>query len=102
MIGRSAVAHPTVNGPSVVQDVVLREEDIDGALLFNPDTNQIKVLNYTGLFIWKLCDGSQDMPAMVNVLRESFDEVPLNQVLGQVEAYINEMMNGGFIGIAKE
>jgi len=32
-------------------DVVLREEDEDGGLLFNPDTNQIRVLNHTGLFI---------------------------------------------------
>ena len=34
-------------------DVVLREEDESGALLFNPDTNQVKVVNATGLFIWK-------------------------------------------------
>ncbi len=33
-------------------DVVLREEDKSGALLFNPDTNQVKVINNTGLFIW--------------------------------------------------
>ena len=42
-------------------DVVLREEDEDGGLLFNPDTNQIRVLNHTGLFIWKLCDGSHNL-----------------------------------------
>jgi len=36
-------------------DVVLREEP-DGALLFNPDTNQIRVINTTGLFIWRACD----------------------------------------------
>lgn len=40
-------------------DVVLREEDPDGALLFNPDTNQIRVINTTGLFIWKHCDGKK-------------------------------------------
>lgn len=28
-------------------DVVLREENPDGALLFNPDTNQIRVINTT-------------------------------------------------------
>jgi hypothetical protein len=32
-------------------DVVLREEDPDGGLLFNPDTNQVKVI--TGNF-WPL------------------------------------------------
>ena len=42
-------------------DVVLREEDPSGALLFNPDTNQIRVINGTGLFIWKHCDGKHDL-----------------------------------------
>ena len=83
-------------------DVVLREEDKDGGLLFNPDTNQIKVLNATGLFIWKLCDGSHDMAAIVNALRESFEDVPEDQVSGQVETYISGMADGGFIGIAEE
>ena len=41
-------------------DVVLREEEADGGLLFNPDTNQIRVVNATGLMIWKLCDGEHD------------------------------------------
>ena len=42
-------------------EVVLREEDDDGGLLFNPDTNQVKVVNSTGLFIWKQCDGSRNL-----------------------------------------
>jgi hypothetical protein len=48
---RQTVKNSLVRNP----DVVLREEDPDGALLFNPDTNQIRVINTTGLFIWKPC-----------------------------------------------
>ena len=33
-------------------DVVIHEEDPDGALVYNPDTDQIKVINQTGFFIW--------------------------------------------------
>ncbi|MCK5055841.1 MAG: PqqD family peptide modification chaperone [Candidatus Aminicenantes bacterium] len=83
-------------------DVVLREEDIDGGLLFNPDTNQIKVLNHTGLFIWKLCDGTHDMAAIANAIRESYEDVPEDQVSDQVETYISGLANGGFIGVAEE
>jgi hypothetical protein len=57
-------------------DVVLREEDPDGALLFNPDTNQIRVINSTGLFIWKHCD-----------------------VEGQVKVFVYDMQSNGFLGI---
>jgi hypothetical protein len=39
----------------------MREEDPDGGLLFNPDTNSMRVINNTGLFVWKLCDGTKSM-----------------------------------------
>ena len=63
---------PTLGRESFIRnpDVVLREEDPDGALLFNPDTNQIRILNATGLFIWKHCDGKKDMLAIVNALKD--------------------------------
>jgi len=83
-------------------DVVLREEDADGALLFNPDTNQIRVLNTTGLFVWKLCDGSQGQPGFVAAMQESFDQVPEDQVTAQVAEYVDDMVAAGFIGTVVE
>ena len=83
-------------------DVVLREEDPDGALLFNPDTNQIRVLNTTGLFVWKLCDGSQGLPGFVATMQESFDQVPEDQVTAQVAEYVDDMVAAGFIGTVVE
>ena len=83
-------------------DVVIREEDPDGALVFNPDTDQIKVLNQTGFFIWQLCDGSHDKEGIVRCVRESFDKVPEDQVSGQVEDFVNDMLSAGFIGTAEE
>ena len=83
-------------------DVVLREEDPDGALLFNPDTNQIRVLNNTGLFVWKLCDGSQGLPGFVAAMQESFDQVPEDQVTSQVTDYVYDLVTAGFIGTVLE
>jgi hypothetical protein len=83
-------------------DVVLREEDPDGALLFNPDTNQIKVINKTALFIWKLCDGNNDLSTIIEKLKESFENVPGDEVVDQVKEFLNEMTKSGFIGIPEE
>ena len=96
--------NPSLNAPNYIRnpDVVLREEDEDGALLFNPDTNQIKVLNSTGLFIWQLCDGTNDLPSIVTAMRESFDAVPGDQVTSHVTEFIDEMTATGFIGIVED
>ena len=83
-------------------DVVLHEEDPDGALVFNPDTDQIKVLNQTGFFIWRLCDGSHDMERIIARVRETFDGVPEDQVLIQVQDFVDDMVGSGFIGTVEE
>lgn len=84
-------------------DVVLREEDQDGALLFNPDTNDVKVLNTTGLFIWKLCQKkSQKLSAIVKALKDSFDKVPVDEAETQVKDFIKQMESTGFIGTIEQ
>ena len=83
-------------------DVVLREEEPDGALLFNPDTNQIRVLNATGAFIWGLCDGTRDQPSLVAALKEEFDGVPPDEVDNQVKEFMDDMQANGFIGFVEE
>jgi hypothetical protein len=80
-------------------DVVLREEDPDGALLFNPDTNQIRVINPTGLFIWKHCDGKKHLPAIISALKKTFANVPEAEVDGQVNAFVDDMKANGFLGV---
>lgn len=79
-------------------DVVLREEEADGGLLFNPDTNQIRVVNATGLMIWKLCDGEHDLAEMSQALNHAFEGSTADQVVRDVQAYIEDMKGAGFIG----
>jgi hypothetical protein len=83
-------------------DVVLREEDPEGALLFNPDTNQIRVINSTGLFIWKHCDGKKELPAIVAALKKVFAEVPEAEVEGQVKDFVDDMRANGFLGVPEQ
>ena len=94
----STQSHRYIKNP----DVILREEDSDGALIFNPDTDQIRVLNPTGLFIWQLCNGTNDQAGITSALRESFDEIPEDQISQQVEDFIGEMATAGFIGTVEE
>ncbi len=80
-------------------DVVLREEDPDeGALLFNPDTNQVKVINTTGLFIWLQCSVARTLDEIVTEVQKGFDEVPSEQVAEDVKGFMNDMLTSGFIG----
>ena len=83
-------------------DVVLREENEDGGLLFNPDTNQVKVVNPTGLFIFNKCDGNRDLTAIINELKESFINVPGNESIKHVKKFLDEMVSSGFIGVLEE
>ncbi|MBD3385516.1 PqqD family peptide modification chaperone [candidate division KSB1 bacterium] len=78
-------------------DVVLREEDKDGGLLFNPDNNQAKVVNTTGLFIWKHCDGA-DEHTLVDAITQAFDQAPPDEVEKDVREFIEVMVQTGFIG----
>ncbi|MGB8214216.1 MAG: PqqD family protein [Anaerolineales bacterium] len=83
-------------------DVALREEDPDeGALLFNPDTNQVKVINATGWFIWQQCGVARTLDEIVAEVQKGFDEVPSGQVTQDVHRFVDEMVASGFIGIVE-
>ncbi len=83
-------------------DVVLRRESPDSTLLFNPDNQQIRALNATGLFIWQRCDGTHDRPGIIRALGDHFDSVPQDSVEGEVSGFLDDMLTHGFIGILKD
>jgi len=82
-------------------DVVLREEDEDGGLLFNPDTNQVKVVNPTGLFIWQQCDGTHSFEQIVAAIVEAFEDAPAEEVRKDVQEYLDGMIQTGFVGLVE-
>jgi hypothetical protein len=80
-------------------DVVLREEDPEeGGLLFNPDTNQVKVINATSLFIWQQCSVARTLEEIVAEVKKGFEEVPSEQVAQDVREFMDVMITSGFIG----
>jgi len=81
--------------------VILRDEDEDGGLLFNPDTNQVKLINSTGLFIWKQCGIRSDLPSLVAALSQAFTDALDKDVIKDVRSFIDVMMKSGFIGIVE-
>ncbi len=82
--------------------VNLREEDEDGALLFNPDNNRIQLLNNTGFFIWKLCSEGRALSEISEAVRQEFSDVPEKQLNEDVKQFLDEMVEIGFIEIASK
>jgi ubiquinone biosynthesis protein Coq4 len=79
-------------------DVVLREEDEDGGLLFNPDNNAVKIVNSTGLFIWKQFQSiNTPESAAVEVLK-NFEDATQEVIQTDLEEFLQDMLLTGFIG----
>lgn len=78
--------------------ISLREED-GGALLFNIDTNSLQIINPIGLVIWRFINIHPRSKAdIVRYLCEICENVPLKQVESDVELFIFELLNKGFVG----
>ena len=80
-------------------DVSCREEGPDGALLFNPDTDQVLVINPTGLVIWRVLEQPRTLEEVVAALVARCDNVPADQVGPDTRDFVAELVGKGFIGI---
>ncbi len=80
-------------------DVSCREEGPDGALLFNPDTDQVVVVNVTGLLIWRAVTQPRAQDQIVAALVEQCDNVPPDQVAQDVNEFLQKLVNKGIVGI---
>ena len=83
-------------------DVVVHEEDEDGALLFNPDNDRIFVLNSTGFFIWGLCNGDLSLAQIAERVKAAFEEVPETEVETDVEQIFQDLSEAGFLNRKEE
>ncbi len=80
-------------------DVSCREEGPEGALLFNPDTDDMMVINPTGLVIWQALSRPRTQDEVVAHLLEACYEVPDQQVIADVNEFLTEVLQPqGFIG----
>lgn len=80
-------------------DVSCREEGPDGALLFNPDTDAVLVINTTGLLIWEALREPHDKTAVVTALVSRCNNVPADSVAGDVDEFMEQLIARGFVGV---
>ena len=80
-------------------DVSCREDDMtEGALLFNPDTDVMLVINPTGLLIWQALSQPRTPGEIVDHLLEACEDVPSDQVVQDVDDFLGTLQPGGFVG----
>jgi hypothetical protein len=80
-------------------DVSCREEGPDeGAILFNPDTDAVLVINPTGLVLWRALKDARTQGGLVAHLMEHCEGVPADEVDADVAAFLQMLQPGGFVG----
>ncbi|MCU0691238.1 MAG: HPr-rel-A system PqqD family peptide chaperone [Polyangiaceae bacterium] len=78
------------------KNVVFRREG-DEALLFLPETGEVKLLNETGTLIWQLLEQSKDRDAIVHSLTDAFDVSDRQTLEADVDGFLDQMRNAGLI-----
>ncbi len=82
-------------------DMVLREEDDDCALLFNPDSGSVQILNLTAATIWNLLDGQRRLSEVMAILKERFEEMDSNAE-DQILQLVRELHQTGALATLTE
>jgi hypothetical protein len=78
------------------EEIVYREEE-DGAFLFNPDSGNLKYMNQSGRAAYLALDGQNDVNRLVVHLLELFSGVKRAQIEKDVEGFLRELEENGFI-----
>ena len=82
-------------------DVSLREENGDGAILFNADTEALLIINPVGQLIWKFLTGHpRTQSDVINHIKEMCEDVPPAQINTDVKEFMEDLYKKGFIGEA--
>jgi hypothetical protein len=81
-------------------EVVYRPEGRDGAILFDPDTSQVQVINTTGALIWEHLDGAHTVDQLCEMLRQRCADVPADgqELRQQVERFVHSLVRVGLAG----
>jgi len=80
-------------------DVILRENEPGGPMLFNPDNSEMRILNETGLAIWNLCLQPISRKDLLSGILDEYDYDDRTLVEADLDLFLQEMIQQGFIGI---
>ncbi len=81
--------------------VLLREEFDDWAILFDPDSGHGFGPNPTGVYVWKLLDGSRSIDDLCNMLREMAKHVPAD-VGDHISSFVDALAAEGLVAFDSE
>jgi len=79
-------------------DVLCRIEDETGAILYNPDTDAVQVVNPVGLEIWQTLSIPRQSGEIAAHLQSVCEDVPAERVLQDVVDFLKTLLAAGFVG----
>jgi len=81
-------------------DVIFREDEPGGPMLFNPDSNEMRILNSTGLWIWNQCQEKTSLSRLIPDMVVEFDhDGQASSLENDLTLFLQEMISQGFIGL---
>jgi len=84
------------------KDIVYKEEE-DGAFLFDPATGNLKYMNRSGRETFLMLGNRQDVNQVIDGLLGLFPDVDRHRIANDLEAFLFELEENGFIsGLNRE
>jgi hypothetical protein len=65
--------------------------------LYDPDSGNLKHINAIGTSLYELCDGHHPMGAMIARITDEYQDVPLDQIHGDVDRFLTELLGIDFV-----
>lgn len=93
LVENLSMASRPVTNPTMV----LREEEDECALLFDPETGSAQILNTTAVAVYKLLDGHRTLAEVMTALRNMFEDIDA-QAEEQVLTLVRDLCRLGAIG----
>ena len=83
-------------------DVSFRQEDDDGGILYNAETDSLEVINPVATEIWKFLSAPRTQADVVAHLCETCEGAAREQVEKDVAEFVESLLKKGFIGVVEE
>lgn len=75
-----------------VNPVVSYGEEEDGAVLFNPDTDDTVIINTTGQILWNLLKTPHTVEELSEHLTEKYQNISIEQVTEDVTQFVQALI----------
>ena len=83
-------------------DVSFRQEDDDGGILYNVETDSLEILNPVATAIWKFLSAPRTQAEVAAHLCETCEGAARGQVEKDVAEFVESLLKKGFIGAVEE